>query len=127
MRVTEISYSAISETAKAVLERRNGNTWRQLSESLGIHFAILHAVGNESVEHVSWENFNRVRAAVGLCQLAEPIIVSPCPDCGHVHTYRCHGVPVKPVGKPRNRTRYHRPCMDDAEYAEYLEWKEHNA
>ena len=26
--------------------------------------------------------------------------------------------------KPRTRKRYHRPCMDDQTYTEWLQWKE---
>jgi predicted RNA-binding Zn-ribbon protein involved in translation (DUF1610 family) len=79
---------------------------------------------------------NDIRAKLGL----EPIqtyVVEACPDCGAAHTGRCHGKPVASVevlsdgdtiirkrpAQTRTRKRYHRPCMDDAEYAEYLAWR----
>ena len=78
---------------------------------------------------------SHIRAQIGLPPIPT-IEVPACPDCGSAHTGRCHGKPVAAVvvlsegervtkaGKARKRKKYHRPCMDDAEYAEYLAWRD---
>jgi hypothetical protein len=79
---------------------------------------------------------NNIREALGL-EAVKTCVVEACPSCSGAHGEKldCHGKPVAQVviltdnervvsrGKPRNRKRYHRPCMDDETYAEYLQWR----
>lgn len=90
---------------------------------------------------------NEIRDKLGL----PPIKTAPAPVCSSclaagrglvVHAAGdCHDKPVadvvvlteterivKRAGKPRrNRPRYHRPCMTDEKYAEYLRWPQEKA
>lgn len=97
MNVTDEMHTAIQETQIALSERKNGSSWRAVSDTLGVHFATLHAVATNDFGHVSWDAFNRVRLALALQPIPAAITVSPCPDCGAVHTGRCHGKPVVQV------------------------------
>jgi hypothetical protein len=100
-------------------------SWREVGLALGksASYAMRVARGdfNPSQDALSsWRHFTSGKAPqFGLVEV--------CPDCGDIHTGRCHGKPVVRVqivsGKPRNRKRYHRPCMDDETYAEYLQWR----
>lgn len=71
---------------------------------------------------------NDIRLKLGLDAIRTKVAVA-CSTCGDVHGegVDCHGKPVVRVqivsGRPRNRKRYHRPCLDDAEYARFLEWR----
>lgn len=102
------------------------SSWREVGLALGKSpsYAMRVARGdfNPSQEALSsWRHFISGKAP----QFG---IVEVCPDCGSIHTGRCHNRPVVRVqiisGKPRNRKRYHRPCLDDAEYARFLEWRQ---
>lgn len=50
-------------------------------------------------------------------------LVMVCPLHGVPHISACPGESVRRPGKARTRKRYHRPCMDDATYAEWLAFK----
>lgn len=127
MSVTDSVEKVLTATTFAVLERKNGNSWRALGESLGVPHGILHAIGTGAYSHVSWLTIRKVCVRLGLDDPGDVVHALPCPDCGSAHTGRCHGKPVARVvivsGKPRNRKKYHRPCLDDAEYARFLEWR----
>lgn len=84
------------DTVATLAERRNGSL-RGLAQELGFppsFAAILSDVLRERHRNVSLKTENRLRVALGL----EPIAtyeVSPCPDCGLVHTGRCYGKGVR--------------------------------
>ena len=123
-----ICHVASIETVQRLAERKNGS-WRALALSLGYdagYAATLCDVVRGKPGCISREGENVLRARLGLPPRTF-IEVAPCPDCGSAHTGRCHGKPVVRVqivsGKPRNRKKYHRPCMDDETYAQYLQWR----
>lgn len=127
MSVTDSVDEVLANTTFAILKRKNGKSWRALGEELDVPHGVLHAIGGASYEHVSWLTVRKVRVRLCLSDPGDIIPALACPDCGSAHTGRCHGKPVARVvivsGKPRNRKRYHRPCLDDAEYARFLEWR----
>lgn len=78
-----------------------------LARRLGVSQQTLSDIINGRAEHVSLRTENKVRAALGL----PPIVlhtVPACPDCGAVHTGRCHGrtVEVRPVRRRKPVTRW---------------------
>lgn len=116
------------ETVKSLAERKKGS-WRSTAVKLGYapgYGATLCDVARGKAGSISREGENVLRERLGLAP-RHYITVPPCPDCGSAHTGRCHNRPVARVvivsGKPRNRKKYHRPCLDDAEYARFLEWR----
>lgn len=116
------------ETVQRLAERKNGS-WRSTALALGYapgYAATLCDVARGKAGCISREGENVLRERLGLAP-RHYVTVAPCPDCGSAHTGRCHGKPVVRVqivsGQPRNRKRYHRPCLDDAEYARFLEWR----
>lgn len=116
------------ETVQRLAERKNGS-WRSTALALGYapgYAATLCDVARGKPGAISREGENVLRERLGLAP-RHYVTVAPCPDCGSAHTGRCHGKPVVRVvivsGKPRKRKRYHRPCLDDAEYARFLEWR----
>lgn len=72
----------------------------------------------------------------GTQQITQTTIAPVCPDCGSVHTGRCHNRPVaavvcladgetvRPVAKPRSpRKPAHRPYItDERKWRAYLDW-----
>ena len=123
-------------TIAALQERRNGSL-RKLAHELGfdMEFAsTLSAILHNKPGYSSLETENQLRLALGLeaIGLAQ---VAVCPIHGEPHLADCHGAEVVAVvalapgesvrkpGKPRTRQRYHRPCMDDATYAEWLAFR----
>ncbi len=134
---TRTRHTLSPETVKRLTETKNGATWREFARALQYdesYAATLNkaAHGTPGAMTLQAENILRVRLGLAPVHMIE---VPTCPDCGMAHTGRCFGKPVIQVvvlsneervvrkGKPRSRKRYHRPCMDDAEYALYLEWR----
>lgn len=116
------------ETVKSLAECKNGS-WRSTAVKLGYapgYAATLCDVARGKPGAISREGENVLRERLGLAP-RHYITVPPCPDCGSAHTGRCHNRPVVRVqivsGRPRNRKRYHRPCLDDAEYERFLAWR----
>lgn len=125
-------------TISALTTRRNGFSLRRLAAELGLperDNAMLSNVLNGKPGALTLTGENDLRQRLGL-PLITRYEVPACPDCGLVHTGRCHGKPVAAVAvlgpgekiaqapktsKPRRR--YHRPCLTDAEYAEFLAWR----
>jgi hypothetical protein len=106
--------------------------WRKVGSVLGVSGAYARelAYKTKPLNHeviVKWLSFTG--------RYRQMVVSKPCPSCLaqgrgaviHGEGVDCHGKPVARVvivsGKPRNRKRYHRPCLDDAEYARYLEWR----
>jgi len=83
------------DTVKTLAAAKNGKTWRELAESLG--YTKAYAATLHKV----------ARGVPGsLTRQSEKIL-------------------RERLGlKPRNRKRYHRPCLDDAEYARFIEWRQ---
>lgn len=98
---------------------------------------VLWNIAERKWSHVSWETVRLVRSRLNLPDPGPLTQTLACPTCGAVHTAGdCHGAPVAAVvilqpgetvrraKRPaRTRRRYHRPCMDDATYALWLEFK----
>lgn len=82
------------DTVKKLSAAKNGKTWRELAESLG---------------------YSKTYAAT-LHKVARGVPGSLTRQSERVLRERL-GI------KPRNRKKYHRPCLDDAEYARFLEWR----
>ena len=80
---------------------------RAAANALGVTQSMLSDVLRGRADHISATQENRLRIALGLAPIAR-IEVEPCPDCGAVHTGRCHGraVEVRPVRKPRPISRW---------------------
>lgn len=95
--VTSPVDSALTDTRLAILSRKNGNSWRDLAAQLDVPHGILHAIGTGAYEHVSWSTVRKVRVRLGLADPGEVTMTLLCPDCGSVHTGRCHGRPVVAV------------------------------
>ncbi len=74
---------------------------------LGVPQPLLSDVLRGRADHVSAAQENKLRIALGLAPVAL-YEVPACPDCGAVHTGRCHGraVEVRPVRKPRPISRW---------------------
>ena len=106
------------ETAKARL-----GSWRAVGMWLGNKGKATAC--NRLVKHPDFRPSIELVEAIEAATLPPAIAtVEACPDCGSVHTGRCHGRPVARVqiisGKARRRKRYHRPCLDDAKYERLL-------
>lgn len=130
---------------QAGLNELHGATgsWREVGLALGksASYAMRVARGDlaPSLEAVaSWEEYRTGK-------VLRTMEVPACPDCGDVHTGRCHGKQViqvvvlapgervtaapepapKQAGKPRKREDYFRPCMvrGSEEHMAYLAWK----
>ena len=110
------------ETAKERL-----GSWRAVGAWLGNENKATAC--NRLVKHPDFRPSTKLVEAIESATLPPAMgTVEVCQDCGGIHTGRCHGRPVVRVqivsGKPRNRKRYHRPRLDDAEYARFLEWRQ---
>ncbi len=80
---------------------------RKAAAHLKVSAGTLSDIVNSRHEHVSLRTENAVRAALGLPTLHYHTVPA-CPDCGSIHTGRCHNKPValRPVRKPRPVTRW---------------------
>lgn len=78
-----------------------------LARSLGVSQSTLSDIINGRTAHVSLRTENKVRTALGLPELVYHT-VSACPDCGSIHSGRCHNKPVavRPVRQPKPFTRW---------------------
>jgi hypothetical protein len=105
-------------------EMRLPGGWRKVGSILGISGAYARELALRE-KPLTTELIERWLLFTGRVRRYREVLA--CPDCGDAHTGRCHGKPVTRVqiisAKPRIRRRYHRPCMDDAQYAAYLEWR----
>ncbi len=91
---TRTRHSLSIDTIETLVSRRNGTTWRAYAEQLG--YAKTYAATLNKAAH---------GIPGAMTQAAENIL-------------------RERLGlKPRNRKKYHRPCLDDAEYARFLEWR----
>jgi len=99
MNATPELASVIAETQAALRERVEGKSWRSAGEELGLSHGVLHSFATGRLDHVSWPQFAKIRDALSLPDLGEPLLTLPCPDCGGggLHTGRCHGYPVARV------------------------------
>jgi hypothetical protein len=116
-------------TIKALSRAKNG--FGTLDEvAARFHFEVSKGTLSRVLNGQSVSEYaeNDIRLKLGLDAIRTKVAVA-CSTCGDVHGegVDCHGKPVARVqivsGKPRNRKRYHRPCLDDAEYARFLEWR----
>lgn len=125
MSVTDTPDEVLADTQNVLNERKGAVSWRTLGAELDVPHGILHAIGTGAFEHVSWETVRKVRVRLGIGDPGEIVSTFPCPDCGAVHTGRCHGREVKvvPVGKPRARRRYFRPCLPVELRGAYEQWR----
>lgn len=129
----------LADTQKAIWQRKNGCSWRELARTIDVPHGVLHALGNGKWGHVSWDTVRIVRRHMGLCDPGPIVETFACPDCESdtPHTGRCHGAPVaavvclapdetvRPVAKRRRSQRppAHRPYItDDRKWRAYLEW-----
>lgn len=85
-----------------------GESYRRIGSRLNLlptDYALLSKIARG--ESVSELTLRRVGHALGIMP-APRIAVDPCPDCGGVHTGRCHGrvVEVRPVRRRRAITRW---------------------
>ena len=97
-----------AETLESVQIRiREFGSLRKAAAGLGVSAGTLSDIINGRAEHVSLDTENAVRAALGLPALHYHTVPA-CPDCGSIHTGRCHNKPVavRPVRKPRPFTRW---------------------
>ena len=123
------SRTAHHTTIKALSRAKNG--FGTLDEvAARFHFEVSKGTLSRVLNGQSVSEYaeNDIRLKLGLDAIRTKVAVA-CSTCGDVHGegVDCHGKPVARVvivsGKPRNRKRYHRPCLDDAEYARFLEWR----
>lgn len=129
------SRTAHQSTVKALSRAKNG--YKTLDEfAARFRFNVSKGTLSRALNGGSVSEWaeNDIRAKLSMPPL-QTVLVEACPDCGQAHTGRCYGKPIVQVvvlseneriirkGAARKRKRYHRPCMDDAEYAEYLAWK----
>jgi hypothetical protein len=117
-------------TIKALSRAKNG--FGTLDEvAARFHFEVSKGTLSRVLNGQSVSEYaeNDIRLKLGLDAIRTKVAVA-CSTCGDVHGegLDCHGKPVVRVqivsGPPRNRKRYHRPCLDDAEYARFLEWRQ---
>ena len=80
---------------------------RSAAKRLGVSAGTLSDIINGRTAHVSLRTENKVRTALGLPELVYHT-VSACPDCGSIHSGRCHNKPValRPVRQPKPFTRW---------------------
>jgi hypothetical protein len=116
-------------TIKALSRAKNG--FGTLDEvAARFHFEVSKGTLSRVLNGQSVSEYaeNDIRLKLGLDAIRTKVAVA-CSTCGDVHGegVDCHGKPVARVvivsGKPRSRKKYHRPCLDDAEYARFLEWR----
>jgi len=119
-RATRLRHTPHASTVTALSARRNGLSLRGLARALHYteNFApTLGDVLNGRAGVITISTENDLRARLGLAPIPAPLTVPPCPDCGNVHTGRCHGKPVaqvvclapdetvRPGAQPRNPRR----------------------
>lgn len=83
-------------------------SYRKAAKRLGVSHAAVWNIARGRGADVSRTTENHVRTALDLPALPARIEVDPCPDCGSVHTGRCHGKPVavQPVRPRKPVTRW---------------------
>lgn len=74
-------------------------SYRKTAKAPGVSHALVWNVLHGRAQDVSLQSENRLRLTLGLAPVHPKITVDACPDCGGVHTGRCHGrqVAVRPV------------------------------
>lgn len=129
------SRTAHHTTIKALSRAKNG--FGTLDEvAARFHFEVSKGTLSRVLNGQSVSEYaeNDIRQKLGL-DVIETKPAQVCASClaegrgmiVHGEGIDCHNRPVVRVqivsGRPRNRKRYHRPCLDDAEYARFLEWR----
>ena len=69
---------------------REAGGLRKAAKRLGVSAGALSDIVHGRGDHVGVAGENRVRVALGLAPLVFHTVPA-CPDCGKVHTGRCHG------------------------------------
>lgn len=102
------------QTIDAVKAAVDESTQKAIARRAGVSQGTISHIMHERHEHVSLETENKVRAALGLSQLAAKIAVDPCPDCGGSHHGRCHNksVILRPVSQRRYATIHAMPTRE---------------
>lgn len=87
---------------------KKSGSYRRTAAALHVPYTLIRDIVKGKHAHVSRASENRVRVALGLSDLPSRVEVDPCPDCGSVHTGRCHGraVAVLPVRRRRPLSRW---------------------
>ena len=100
--------------------------WRRIGDLLGVSGAYARqlAYGEKKLTPALIRMW-----LISTHGIQDMVLVATCPDCGAVHTGRCHGREVKvvPVGKPRARRRYFRPCLPVELRGAYEQWRSEQA
>jgi hypothetical protein len=121
--VTPVVFALVVK--KAILHQLESKTYRALAAECDVKPATLHALANGHFDHVSWQRTRKIAQKLHIHDPGEPELIFPCPDCGAVHTGRCHGKEIAaivvlapgeriaPATKPKRqaRKRYLRPCL----------------
>jgi hypothetical protein len=81
-----------------------------------------HSDGWPGSNRLAWQ-LREVYAGVFIWTPPCKTLVAVCPLHGVAHVSTCPGETGKHAAAPRARKRYHRPCMDDATYAEWLAFR----
>lgn len=87
------------DTVEKLVTAKNGQTWRACATALGYepaYAATLNKAARGVPGAMTLIAENILRARLGLSML-RAVTVTACPDCGSVHTGRCHGRPVVQV------------------------------
>lgn len=102
----DTSHSATVDCVRQMVE--SAGSYRKAARRLGVSHAAVWNLAHGRTRDVSRRTENKVRAALGLAPAPARVEVDACPDCGNVHTGRCHGraVAVRPVRQARPVTRW---------------------
>lgn len=87
------------DTVAALVAAKNGATWRGVAQALGYppaYAATLNKAARGIPGALTRAAEDTLRVRLGLAPVRR-IEVDACPDCGSVHTGRCHGRPVVAV------------------------------
>lgn len=85
-----LAADTVSEVRKAI---GHYGSQRAASRAISIPQSVLSDIVRERHAHVSVATECRVRTALGLPVLVLHTVPA-CPDCGSIHTGRCHNRPV---------------------------------
>ena len=82
-----------------VIANAKYGSYRKTGAALGVPYTTVRDVIKGKHQHVSLSAENRLRLTLGLAPVYPKVTIDACPDCGGVHTGRCHGkaVALRPV------------------------------